>query len=146
MLKRKLIGIIPLMICLALSAGNAFSEGAIQKYLNDAAKQAATQHEPAQKRAVLDDQYRRLQEGMTVLSTVPAIPQSDRLALKHDAARLGDLRDELSGRNGFVRVGDRDIDRFAQFAVEQMEQADTVIVISGVTLLLLLILIVLIVR
>lgn len=146
MLYRKWLGIGSLLLCLMFPAGKANAESGIQKYLNDAAQSIHATADPVQKRAVLDEQYVRLSDGMNMLIESGMLSSGDRTALSQESARLNEMRDELAGRNGFARVPDNQIDQFARFVVQDQEQADTVIIISSVTLLLLLILIVLIVR
>ena len=61
-------------------------------------------------------------------------------------ATLQEKQDELAGSNGYARVPDEQLNSFAEYVVQDMEQADQVITISLVTLLLIVILIVLIAK
>jgi hypothetical protein len=60
-------------------------------------------------------------------------------------AALQEKSDELAGANGFDRVPDNQLNAFATYIVQDMEQADKTISISLVAALLIIIIIILIV-
>jgi hypothetical protein len=78
--------------------------------------------------------------------------QSSELISKEDhdgidrlKAIVQDKQDELAGINGYERVPDTQLNAFADYVVQDVEQADQMITISVVVLLLIIILIVLLV-
>ncbi len=79
-----------------------------------------------------------------MVQRAPSISEADRAGLDRLQSTLKEKQDELAGVNGFERVADGQLNAFAQYVVQDMEQADQMITISVVTLLLILILVVLI--
>ena len=134
-----------MMICavvLVATAGTAKSQDVISKRVNDAVVQAKATDDPVEKRAILS---RGLGDMVQVLGKVRGAP----LLSERDAANIDDLQssltekcDELAGRNGFDPVPDAQLNAFADYIVQDMEQAQT-ITISVVTLLLIIIIIIL---
>jgi len=73
------------------------------------------------------------------------ISENDRIGIEQFKTILQEKQNELEGSNGYDRVPDAQLNAFANYVVQDMEQADTTITISVVVLLLIIILIVLLV-
>jgi hypothetical protein len=72
----------------------------------------------------------------------PLISSEDKAGIEHYKVILKDKQDELAGLNGYQRVPDAQLDAFANYVVQDMEQASQNITISLVTLLLIIIIVI----
>jgi predicted exporter len=75
----------------------------------------------------------------------PLVSKNDAVIIDRFQSTLQEKQDELAGDNGYVQVSDDQLNGFADYAVQDIEQAE-VITISLVTLLLIILLVVLIVK
>ena len=136
-------GIIVMMLALAITA-QAGGKGQLQKYFSDAANKVKATENVVEKRAILRESFESMSGVLDMVQGSPSISQADRDGLARLQSTLQEKQDELAGVNGFERVADGELNAFAQYVVQDMEQADQMITISVVTLLLILILVVLI--
>jgi hypothetical protein len=83
--------------------------------------------------------------ALDIAQTLPFISKNDSLGIARFRATLREKKDELAGRNGYVRVSDQQLNAFSSYVVQDIEQADEVITISLVTLILIILLVVLLV-
>lgn len=136
-------GIIVMMLALAITA-QAGGKGQLQKYFSDAANKVKATENVVEKRAILQESFESMSGVLDMVQGSPSISQADRDGLARLQSTLQEKQDELAGVNGYERVADGQLNAFAQYVVQDMEQADQMITISVVTLLLILILVVLI--
>ncbi len=141
---RKALGSIVIMSVLALPAF-AGGKGEIQKYFSDAATRAKATTDPVEKRQILDESFNTMFTALDIAQTLPFISKNDSLGIARFRATLREKKDELAGRNGYVRVSDQQLNAFSSYVVQDIEQADEVITISLVTLILIILLVVLLV-
>jgi hypothetical protein len=132
------------MSVLALPAF-AGGKGEIQKYFSDAATRAKATTDPVEKRQILDESFNTMFTALDIAQTLPFISKNDSLGIARFRATLREKKDELAGRNGYVRVSDQQLNAFSSYVVQDIEQADEVITISLVTLILIILLVVLLV-
>jgi len=99
--------------------------------------------DPAEKRALLNNGFERFLKAMDRIQRVPFLSQQQRDGLARFDAAVQEKHDELNGAAGFTMVADADLDAFARYAVQDLEQAEYV-VISGVAILLIIIILILI--
>ncbi|HVO72555.1 MAG TPA: hypothetical protein VMT35_00915, partial [Ignavibacteriaceae bacterium] len=59
-------------------------------------------------------------------------------------SKMAERQSELNGRNGFNRVPDNQLDQFASFTLQDIEQADTMVTIGLGTLIIIILLAILI--
>jgi hypothetical protein len=135
-------GCIIMMFVLTLQA-NAGGKEQFQKYFNDAAIKVKTTENPSEKRAILNESFQTMSKALDMVQRSPLISNDDRIALDRFKATLQEKQDELTGSNGYVRVSDGQLNAFANYVVQDMEQAAQTITISLVALLLIILLIVL---
>ena len=126
--------------------GNAFGAGKLQNYFNNTAREVKAAPDPTQKREILNNEFRTVSGALNAVENMPQTSDYDRVAIERYKDIIQDKSDELSGKNGFVRVPDNQLNAFADYTVQDAEQADTYITISLVTLLLIIIILLLIVR
>jgi hypothetical protein len=133
-----------MMSILALPA-HADGKGAIQRYFSDAATKVKATDSPSEKRDILNGSLQTMSTALDMLGTSASMSPGDAAGIDHIKALVQEKRDELAGTNGYSRVQDGQLNAFGDYVVQDMEQADTVVTISLVTLLLIIILVVLLV-
>lgn len=121
-------------------------EQKLGQVFNESARLVHSVPVPELKRAILDREFQAVDSALTSVAHMPLVSPADREAIGKYKAIVQDKRDELNGANGFERVSNAQLDAFAHYAVQDVEQADTIVTMSFVTLLLIVLLIVLIVR
>jgi len=115
----------------------------LQKYFNDASRKVKVTADPSQKREILNESFRTMSKALDLVESSPLVSSDERAGIGRYKAALQNKQDELEGRNGYERVSDGQLNSFADYVVQDMEQADQMITISVVTLLLIVILVVL---
>jgi hypothetical protein len=145
MTTRRALGSIVMMCVMALPA-DAGGKGEIQKYFSDVATKVKATDNPSEKRMILTESFRTMSTALDMVQSSSSLSASDAVGIAHVKAMLQETNNELAGSHGYVRVQDEHLNAFADYVMQDMEQADTVITISLVTLLLIIILIVLLLR
>jgi hypothetical protein len=136
-----------LLVALLVTVATARAdEGKIQlqRYFNDVAAKVKATPDPTQKRQMLSNAFERVSGALEKASALA--PESDNAGIQSLANSVRAKHDELVGQNGFERVPDAQLDQFADYTVQEMEQADKYVTISLTTLLLIAILVILLAR
>lgn len=119
-------------------------ETRFKKYINDIVVQVEATDDPAQKREIMNTSLERMTE------TFRRVEASDRLSLEEKQAvaalraNVEEKLDELNGRNGFAPVPDSNLNNFANYVQQHMEQAERNVTLSLTAILLIVIIILLI--
>ncbi len=126
---------------------SAFAGGKeeVQQYLNTTAQKVKTATNPVEKRAIMEHSFRTISEAVQTVKGSPLVSEHDAAVIDRFQSSIQDKQNELAGTNGFVRVSDDQLNAFADYTLQDLEQAE-MISISLVTLLLIILLVVLIVR
>jgi hypothetical protein len=140
----KILGPILIVSLLALPAF-AGGSGNVQNYFRAAAAKVMATADPVEKRDILDNSFHAMFTALELAQGVPFISEHDSLGIAHLKATIQERRDELAGRNGYERVSDQQLNSFANYVVQDLEQADEVITISLVTLVIIVLLVLLVV-
>ncbi|RJP82263.1 MAG: hypothetical protein C4524_01080 [Candidatus Zixiibacteriota bacterium] len=144
MLARTVVKLFVTIIVLVV-AGNAMGQEKLQNYFNDTAEKVKATENPVQKRDLLDKSLQGMSRAVDQVESSVLISKEDRAGLDRLKVGLQDKQDELMGRNGYERVPDSQLNAFANYVVQDMEQADRTITISLVAALLIIIIIILLV-
>ncbi len=130
-----------------LLAVSVFAEGKedLQQYFAATAQKVKAASDPIEKRAILGHAFQTLSDAIQTVRSSSLVSDHDAAVIDRFRSSLQDKQDELAGSNGFVRVSDDQLDAFSDYTVQNLEQAE-VILISVVTLLLIILLVVLIVK
>ena len=102
--------------------------------------------DPAEKRRILSGFFRHMEEGLQKAETISSLPEPDKQALHTVLGKYFAYQNELEGKEGFARVPDRELDEFASYVRQDMEQAPVgggVYISAGALLVILLILLLL---
>jgi hypothetical protein len=138
-------------LCLIVVAGTlgfanvALGQDRVHEYLNDTALEVKTTKSPVQKREILTKNLGEMTRMVDTIQRASLTTAQDRVHLDRLKATLQEKSDELAGVNGFDRVPDNQLNAFATYVVQDMEQADKTITISLVVALLIVIIIILLV-
>jgi hypothetical protein len=134
-------------IAAPLFADNAQTkwENRIKEYFNNLLLDVERTKDPAEKRALLNESLERFLTAMDRLQKLPFLNQEQREALARFDAEVQQKHDELNGTAGFTMVANADLDDFAGYVVQDLEQAArSYIVLSGVAIIIIILLLVLI--
>jgi hypothetical protein len=123
----------------AQKSGDA--ETMFKKHINKMVENVEKAESPEVKREILNDSFDDLIGAIEKVESMKAIPETDKNGLKVFKADIQDKKSELNGVNGFQPVQNNNLNNFANFVQQDLEQADTVTI--GVTTLLLIIIILL---
>jgi hypothetical protein len=102
--------------------------------------------DPSEKRRILSGFFQQMEEGLQKAETLSSLPDEDKEALHTVLGKYFAYQSELEGTGGFARVADRDLDQFASYVRQDMEQAPIgggVYISAGALIVILLILLLL---
>lgn len=143
-MSRRTLTVLVLVISVLAIPGRAPAQDRIRNYFNDAACEVKDAENPAQKREILDRSISNMLTGLRKIRSSSLVRESDLEGIDKTRESLAEKLDELKGRNGYEPVPDDRLDAFADYLVQDMEQADRAITISVTTLLLIIIILLLI--
>jgi hypothetical protein len=83
-------------------------------------KQAA---DPVEKRQILAGFFRHMEDGLQKAETLSSLPDGDKQSLHTVLGKYLAYQAELEGTQGFAPVADRELDDFATYVRQDMEQA-----------------------
>ena len=96
-----------------------------------------------EKREILNESFNSMSEILDKVLSSGLISESDRAGIEQYKATLQEKQNELEGSNGYDRVPDTQLNNFANYVVQDMEQADSTITISVIAAILIILLVVL---
>lgn len=99
---------------------------------------------PKEKREILQHFINGMQDGLRKAENLESIQESDRQTLHSVAGKFQAYQAELDGMNGFSRVADAELDAFAGYVQQGMEQAPMGggVYLSGTALIVILLLLI----
>lgn len=132
--------ILAFVIVLPLNAGG---KNELQKYFSETAKKVKATEKTVEKRKILDESFQKMFNALNVVQNSVFVSEDDRLGIDQFKSSIKEKQNELAGTNGFEQVPDNQLNSFADYVVQDSEQAAETITISVVTLLLILIVVIL---
>lgn len=125
------------------SAGSDILEERYKAALNDMVRQVRNAQDPEAKRDVLQHFIKHMSQGLQKAENLESISEQDRQTIHSVLGKFYAYDSELNGQAGFDRVPDPDLDQFAGYIQQGMEQAPLGgIYISGGALIVILILLI----
>ena len=127
-------------------SGATLLEQQYKAALNGLVQEVRSAEDPAQKREVLEEFTGRLDLGLEKILGQGGIDAADRAALGALKERFAAYRSELHGRDGLEKVEDGNLDAFAAYIQQDMEQAPVnggVYISAGALIVILLLLLIL---
>jgi hypothetical protein len=137
MLRRTAICVM-IMLSVVAFAGIAQGQDKLQNYFSGTASEVKLATDPSEKREILEQSLEKMSKALNTVQSSPLISKDDRASI------LKEKQDELQGVNGFERVPDLQLNAFASYVVQDMEQATQTVTLSLVSLLLIILIVVLI--
>ena len=132
-------------IAAPLFADNAQTkwENRLKEYFNDLLLKVEETKDPAEKRALLNESLERFLTAMDRVQRLPFLNQEQREALARFDAEVQEKHDELNGAAGFAMVANADLDDFAGYMVQDLEQAArSYIVLSTAAIIIIIVLLI----
>jgi len=123
--------------------GATKAENKPKDYFSDAALRVKKEHDPAQKREILNRSFDKVFKAVDRIEKMPAFSSVDLQAVREIRSRAKDRSDELNGLNNYQPVSDAQLNQFADYVVQDMEQAKSVTIVTTTTVLLIIILVLL---
>ena len=123
--------------------GRAQAQDKLKNHFSDVANKVKATEDPTAKREVLNESLNKMQSALNTVQGSPLVSKNDKEGIAQFKVTLQDKQDELAGLNGYAGVPDAQLNDFADYIVQDMEQAETV-TISLVALLLIILIAVLI--
>lgn len=99
--------------------------------------------DPVEKRRILAGFFQRMEDGLKKAETLSSLPDADKQSLHTVLGKYFAYQAELEGAQGFAPVADRDLDEFATYVRQDMEQAPVgggVYISAGALIVILLVL------
>ncbi len=127
-----------------ISSVQAQATSNIKDYFSETAAQVKAESDPIQKRIMLKGALERMTVALDKVEGSIFVSEEDLASLDGFRNALQEKQDELAGTNGFNPVPNSQLNSFADYVVQDMEQADRSITISVVTALLILIIVLLV--
>jgi len=136
---------ITMLFFTAFQTASAQSDKAVnmfKKHVNNVVQQVENVENPQEKRELLNTSFDKLLGSFDRVENMRVLSQADQSSLNQLRANITEKKNELNGLNGYKRVQNNQLNNFANFVQQDLEQADSTITIS-VTVLLLIIIILL---
>ena len=143
-MKARIVFAVIVLMFVLVQVGNAAGKDNIQKYFNDTACQVKATDDPVQKREILNKSLQTMSKGLDMVENSGLISQDDRPGINRFKTALQEKQDELMGAKGYELVTDAQLNAFADYVVQDMEQAAETVHISLVSALLIIIILILI--
>ena len=93
-----------------------------------------------------NNSFVEITKSLNEIQNITGVSNSDRLALASIEKRINEKSNELNGINGMQKVSDNQLNNFANYVQQDMEQADQWVTVSITTLILIAILLILLVK
>ncbi|MGE5401717.1 MAG: hypothetical protein ACM3S2_15055 [Ignavibacteriales bacterium] len=133
-------------ITFAGSGESAKVQDKFKQYFNDISVKVKQAQDPVEKREIMNKSFNKVQNLLNTVINTRGIPSADINQLNSLKIAINDKYNELNGLNGYTKVQDNQLNNFADFVKQDMEQADQWVTISVTTLLLIVILLILLLR
>ncbi len=134
--------------CMLLLAVPLFAQNGevLRQRFSDLVLSAKNEPTAQAKRERINNVLQRMSEAVAVAEQSPAATNRDKASLEAFRHAVNEKRDQLQGLNGYTRVADKDLNAFAEYTVQDFEQAGEWVYISTLGLVLIVVLLVLLLR
>ena len=122
---------------------NADGKDELKQYFSKAADKVKATENADEKREILNESFNNMSKILDKVLSSELISENDRAGIKQYKAILQEKQNELKGSSGYDRVPDTQLNNFANYVVQDMEQADSTVTISVIAVILIIILVVL---
>ncbi|MDB5050220.1 MAG: hypothetical protein JWO30_3291 [Fibrobacteres bacterium] len=142
------LGIFAATAPLKASPGSAMLEERYKAALNDMVQEVRNTPDPAAKRQILEHFITHMSQGLEKAEAMQSISEQDRASLHSVLGKFYAYDSELKGMPGFAPVADANLDGFAGYIQQGMEQAPVGggIYLSGGAIIIILLILLLLIR
>ncbi len=119
-------------------------EDQFKEYMNQIRMKVKEIDDPVEKRAMLNMTLQKILRALDTVSTLESLSEKDRKAIAAVRSGFQDQYNELNGLNGFEKVADTDLNSFADYMLQELEQARRMISMSVAAFIIIILLIILI--
>lgn len=109
---------------------------ALKKHVNSIVENVENTKSLEKKREILDESLSDMITAIERVSKKKSVSPSEKENLAEFKNQLSERRNELNGRNGYVAVPNNQLNNFANFVQQDIEQADRLVTLSLTTALL----------
>lgn len=127
----------------SLHAQSPDAHDRLKKQINEMVEHVEEAETAVEKREILNHSFNDLITAFDKVSAMKRVPQSDKEAIADFKNTVQEKKDELNGTNGYEQVPDNELDEFADYVQQDIEQAERAITISLTTALLIIIILLL---
>lgn len=144
-LMRNLVVLCCMLIALPALAQNSATktENKLKSYFSSVALQVKKEHNPAEKREILNRSFAKVFKAADKIEQMPAFSSSDLQVVAELRSRTQEKFDELNGVNNYQPVSDTQLDQFADYIVQDLEQARPITIVTTTGVLIVIALLVL---
>ena len=130
-----------------LAAQNQLAEveNKFKEYINNVVEKVQEAENPEEKRIILNKSFNKMFKALDTVEKLPSRTQEELTFIASFRKKFETYQAELNGMNGFEPLPDTELNNFAQYLQQDLEQAEKNITISLTTLLLVIIIIILLV-
>ena len=115
----------------------------LKKHINSVVEKVEETESPIQKREILDRSLEDMIQAIEKVSEKKSVSESDKKGLAVFKDNLVDRKNELNGLNGFKKVPNNQLNQYANYIQQNVEQADAVTISVTTALLIVIILLLL---
>jgi|AntRauTorcE11897_2_1112592.scaffolds.fasta_scaffold00005_198 septal ring factor EnvC (AmiA/AmiB activator) len=119
-----------------LKAQVSDGQEALKKHINSVVEKVEKAKSPEKKREILNESLADMVTAIDRVSEKSTVSDSDKKSLAEFKKVLNERKDELNGTNGFTRITNSQLNQYANFVQQDIEQADPVLTVSLTTVLL----------
>ena len=98
------------------------AENQLKKYINYVIHQVKTTEDPDEKRMILDESLRHLTGALQAVERITGLTEDDQNFVEVFRNDIQEKKDELHGINGFSQVRDHELNDFADYIQQDLEQ------------------------
>ncbi len=111
----------------------------LKKYFNDIALKVKHTQNKEQKREILNNSFKKILTSLDEVKHTPLLSDNDVESMDFFKKQVELKYNELNGFNGFQKVSDNNLNNFADYSVQDLEQSAEYVTISILTLVLIII-------
>ena len=115
----------------------------LKKHINSVVEKVEEAESPLHKREILDGSLEEMIQAIDKIKEKKSISESDKKGLAVFKDNLVDRKNELNGLNGFKKVPNNQLNQYANYIQQNVEQADAVTISVTTALLIVIILLLL---
>jgi len=121
---------------------NANANDELKQYFNSVASKVKATENADEKREILNESFQSLSNALNKILSSVLLSADDLVGIESFKATLQEKQNELEGINGYQYVQDAQLNSFADYVVQDMEQASALWTILVVVLIVLIVLLI----